>query len=125
MIPTRSDDPLDTDQLHSLPAQLLQHVEQFNKEVLHHKTRNQQLIHEITQLKRQRFDKRDESFSPDQTAIEAELEILAPKSAPSAARQQTKRSCRIVGNRFDCARRDGRPLTEKGRRAWIFDASIR
>ena len=79
-------------------------TEQLDKEVLHHKTRNQQLIHEIAQLKRHRFAKRAESFSPDQAsflddlidtdiaAIEAELEILAPKSASTRARQKPKRT---------------------------------
>ena len=85
-------------------AQLLQNIERLDKEVLHHKTRNQQLIHEIAQLKRHRFAKRAEAFSPDQAsllddlidtdiaAIEAKLEILAPKSASSPARQKPKRS---------------------------------
>ena len=76
----------------------------LGKEVLYHKTRNQQLIHEVAQLKRHRFVKRAELFSPDQAsllddlidtdiaAIEVELEILAPKSASSPARQKPKRS---------------------------------
>ena len=111
MTPTTSLDQLNTEQLRSLAAQLLQHVEHLDqqvavlgKEVLHHKTRNQQLIHEIAQLKRHRFAKRAEAFSPDQAsllddlidtdiaAIEAKLEILAPKSASSPARQKPKRS---------------------------------
>ena len=82
---------------------MLQNIERLDKEVLHHKTRNQQLIHEIAQLKRHRFAKRAESFSPDQAsllddlidtdiaAIGAELEILAPKSASTPARQKSKR----------------------------------
>ena len=93
MIPTTPLDQLDTEQLRSLAARLLKHVEVLDKEVLHQKTRNQQLIHEIAQLKRHRFVKRSESFSPDQAsllddlietdlaAIEAELKILAPKPA--------------------------------------------
>ena len=111
MIPTPPLDQLDTKQLRSLAAQLLKRVEHLDtqlasldKEVLHQKTRNQQLIHEIAQLKRHRFAKRSESFSPDQAsllddlietdlaAIEAELEILAPKPAQLAARQQPKRT---------------------------------
>jgi transposase len=71
MIPTPPLDQLDTEQLRSLAAQLLKHVEHLDtrlasldKEVLHHKTRNQQLTHEIAQLKRHRFAKRSESFSP-------------------------------------------------------------
>ena len=104
MTPTTSLDQLNTEQLRSLAAQLLQNIERLDKEVLHHKTRNQQLIHEIAQLKRHRFAKRDESFSPDQAsllddlidtdiaAIEAELEILAPKSASTPARQKPKRT---------------------------------
>ncbi|QHF46858.1 hypothetical protein PspS35_24805 [Pseudomonas sp. S35] len=72
--------------------------------MLHQKSRNQQLIHEIAQLKRHRFAKRSESFSPDQAsllddlietdlaAIEAELEILAPKPAQAPVRQQPKRT---------------------------------
>ena len=111
MIPTPPLDQLDTEQLRSLATQLLKRVEHLDtqlasldKEVLHQKTRNQQLIHEIAQLKRHRFAKRSESFSPDQAsllddlietdlaAIEAELEILAPKPAQLAARQQPKRT---------------------------------
>jgi len=104
MTPTTSLDQLNTEQLRSLAAQLLQNIERLDKEVLHHKTRNQQLIHEIAQLKRHRFAKRAESFSPDQAsllddlidtdiaAIEAELEILAPKSASTPARQKPKRT---------------------------------
>ena len=81
---------------------MLQNIELLHKEVLRHKTRNQQLIHEIAQLKRHRFAKRTESFSPDQAsllddlidtdivAIEAELEILAPKSVSTPARQKPK-----------------------------------
>jgi transposase len=97
-------DQLDTEQLRSLAAQLLQHVEHLDKEVLHHKTRNQQLTHEIALLKRHRFAKRSESFSPDQAsllddlietdlaAIEAELKVLAPKPTQSPVRQQPKRT---------------------------------
>ncbi|MQT50329.1 IS66 family transposase, partial [Pseudomonas helleri] len=57
MIPTPPLDKLDTEQLRSLAAQLLTHVEHLDtqlasldKEVLHQKTRNQQLIHEIALL---------------------------------------------------------------------------
>lgn len=104
MIPTTPLDQLDTEQLRSLAAQLLQHVERLDKEVLYQKARNQQLIHEIAQLKRHRFAKRSESFSPGQAsllddlietdlaAIEAELEILAPKPVSSSVRQQPKRT---------------------------------
>ncbi|MQT61412.1 IS66 family transposase, partial [Pseudomonas sp. FSL R10-0399] len=111
MIPTPRLDQLDTEQLRSLAAQLLTRVEHLDtqlasldKEVLHQKTRNQQLIHEIALLKRHRFAKRSESFSPNQAsllddlietdlaAIEAELEILAPKPAQAAVRQQPKRT---------------------------------
>ena len=99
MTPTTSLDQLNTEQLRSLAAQLLQNIERLDKEVLHHKTRNQQLIHEIAQLKRHRFAKRAQSFSHDQAssldelidadiaAIEAEPEILAAKSASSPAGQ--------------------------------------
>ncbi|WP_434559381.1 IS66 family transposase [Pseudomonas sp. R1-6] len=111
MTPTPPLDQLTTEQLRSLAAQLLQHVEHLDsrlasldKEVLHHKTRNQQLTHEIALLKRHRFAKRSESFSPGQAsllddlietdlaAIEAELEVLAPKPVQSPARQQPKRT---------------------------------
>ena len=111
MTPTNSLDQLNTEQLRNLAEQLLQHVEHLDqqvavlgKEVLHQKTRNQQFIHEIAQLKRHRFAKRAESFSPDQAsllddligtdiaAIEAELKKLAPKSASSPAHQKPKRS---------------------------------
>lgn len=44
-------------------------VASLDKEVLHHKTRNHQLAHEIAQLKRHRFAKRSESFSPDQVSL--------------------------------------------------------
>ena len=104
MTPTTSLDQLNTEQLCSLAAQLLQNIERLDKEVLHHKTLNQQLIHEIPQFKRHRFAKRAESFGPDQASLlddqidtdipanEAEFEILAPKSASSPARQKPKRS---------------------------------
>lgn len=46
MTPAKSHDQLDTDQLHSLAAQLLQHSGRMDKEVLHHQNRSQQLIHE-------------------------------------------------------------------------------
>ena len=104
MTPTYALDQLDTEQLRSLAVQLLQHVERLDKEVLHHKTRNQQLIHEIAQLKRHRFAKRSESFSPGQAsllddlletdlaAIEAELKILSPTPESPLVRQQPKRT---------------------------------
>lgn len=104
MTPTPPLDQLNTEQLRSLAAQLLQHVEHLDKEVRHHKTRNQQLTHEIALLKRHRFAKRSESFSPGQAsllddlietdlaAIEAELEVLAPKPAQSPVRRQPKRT---------------------------------
>lgn len=44
MIPTTPLDQLDTEQLRNLAARLLKHVEVLDKEVLHQKTRNQQLI---------------------------------------------------------------------------------
>lgn len=50
MIPTTPLDQLDTEQMLSLAARLLQHVEVLDKEVLHQNTRNQQLVHEIAQL---------------------------------------------------------------------------
>ena len=102
MTPITSLDQLNTEQLRSLAAQLLQNIERLDKEVLHHKTRNQQLIHEIAQLKRHRFAKRAQSFSHDQAssldelidadiaAIEAEPEILAAKSASSSARHRPR-----------------------------------
>ncbi|MBM5461585.1 hypothetical protein H8F21_28960 [Pseudomonas sp. P66] len=69
MISTHPLNQLDTEQMRSLAATLLCHVERLDtrlanlsKEVLHHKTRNQQLTHEIAQLKRHRFAKRSESF---------------------------------------------------------------
>lgn len=69
MTPTPPLDQLDTEQLRSLAAQLLQHVEHLDKELRHHKTRNQQLTHEIALLKRHRFAKRSESFSPAQASL--------------------------------------------------------
>ena len=63
MTPTTSLDQLNTEQLRNLAAQLLQNIERLDKEVLHNKTRNQQLIHEIAQLKRHRFAKRAESLT--------------------------------------------------------------
>ncbi|VVQ09875.1 hypothetical protein PS914_05040 [Pseudomonas fluorescens] len=89
MISASSLAQLNPEQLRSLAAQLFQRVEHLDKQVetldkalLHHKTRNQQLTHEIALLKRHRFAKRAESFSPGQAslletnlaAIEAELE---------------------------------------------------
>lgn len=55
MIPTTPLDQIDTEQLRSLATQLFQHVEVLDKEVLHQKTRNQELIDEIAQLKRHRL----------------------------------------------------------------------
>ena len=97
-------DQLDTEQLRSLAAQLLKRVEHLDtrlasldKEVLHQKIRNQQLIHEIAPLKRSEsysLDKAsllDDLIETDLAAIEVELEILAPKPAQAAVRQQPKR----------------------------------
>ena len=104
MTPTTSLEQLNTEQLCSFAAQLLRNIERLDKEVLHHKTLNQQLIHEIPQFKRHRFAKRAESFGPDQASLlddqidtdipanEAQLEILAPKSASSPARLKLKRT---------------------------------
>ncbi|MCF6763254.1 transposase [Pseudomonas fragi] len=73
MTPITSLDQLNTEQLRSLAAQLLQNIERLDKEVLHQKNRNQQLIHEIAQLKRHRFAKRAQSFSHDQASSLDEL----------------------------------------------------
>ena len=58
MTPITSLDQLNTEQLRCLAAQLLQNIERLDKDVLHHKTRNQQPINKIAQLKRHRFAKR-------------------------------------------------------------------
>ncbi|VVN96892.1 hypothetical protein PS833_02322 [Pseudomonas fluorescens] len=111
MISASSLAQLNPEQLRSLAAQLFQRVEHLDKQVetldkalLHHKTRNQQLTHEIALLKRHRFAKRAESFCPGQAsllddlletdlaAIEAELETLTPEVEPASKRQPPKRA---------------------------------
>lgn len=71
-------DQLNTEQLRSLSRQLLQHVERLeqrvatpDKELRPHKTRN-------------------DLIETDLGSIEAELEVLAPKSASFPVRQQPK-----------------------------------
>jgi len=111
MISASSLAQLNPEQLRSLAGQLFQRVEHLDKQVetldkalLHHKTRNQQLTHEIALLKRHRFAQRAESFNPGQAsllddlletdlaAIEAELDNLAPEAESAPKRRPPKRA---------------------------------
>jgi len=112
MTTTLALDQLTPDQLRRLAVQLIErvesldgHVAHLNKTVLHYKTVNQKLTHELAVLKRHRFAKRAESFSPAQASlldelidadlagIEAELETLKPaQPATVEPRHKPKRS---------------------------------
>ena len=97
-------DHLTPEQLRALAAQLTERVASLDQQVQYHKTRNEQLAHEIAILKRHKFARRSEQLSPDQislldelldtdiAAIEAELKALSPAPAPTESRQQPKRT---------------------------------
>ncbi len=104
-------DHLTPEQLRALAAQLTervahldQQVSSLDQQVQYHRTRNEQLAHEIAILKRHKFARRSEQLSPDQisllddlldtdiAAIEAELKALNPAPAPAEPRQQPKRT---------------------------------
>lgn len=104
-------DHLTPEQLRALAAQLTervasldQQVSSLDQQVQYHKTRNEQLAHEIAILKRHKFARRSEQLSPDQislldelldtdiAAIEAELQALNPAPATRESRQQPKRT---------------------------------
>lgn len=97
-------DHLTPEQLRALAAQLTKRVEQLDQQVDYHKTRNEQLAHEIAILRRHKFARRSEQLSPDQislldelldtdiAAIEAELKALNPAPAPAEPRQPPKRT---------------------------------
>ena len=97
-------DDLTPEQLRALAAQLTERVASLDQQVQYHKTRNEQLAHEIAILKRHKFARRSEQLSPDQisllddlldtdiAAIEAELQALNPAPASAEPRQQPKRT---------------------------------
>ncbi len=97
-------DHLTPEQLRALAVQLMKRVEQLDQQVHYHKTRNEQLAHEIAILRRHKFVRRSEQLSPDQisllnelldtdiAAIEAELKALNPPPAPAEPRQPPKRT---------------------------------
>jgi len=104
-------DHLTPEQLRALAAQLTervasldQQVSSLDQQVRYHKTRNEQLAHEIAILKRHKFARRSEQLSPDQisllddlldtdiAAIEAELKALSPAPVAAEPRQQPKRT---------------------------------
>lgn len=104
-------DHLTPEQLRALAAQLTervasldQQVSSLDQQVQYHKTRNEQLVHEIAILKRHKFARRSEQLSPDQisllddlldtdiAAIEAELKALSPAPIAAEPRQQPKRA---------------------------------
>ena len=97
-------DHLTPEQLRALAAQLTERVASLDQQVQYHRTRNEQLAHEIAILKRHKFARRSEQLSPDQisllddlldtdiAAIEAELKALNPVPAPAEPRQQPKRA---------------------------------
>jgi transposase len=97
-------DHLTPKQLRTLAAQLTARVASLDQQVQYHKTRNEQLAHEIAILKRHKFVRRSEQLSPDQisllddlldtdiAAIEAELKALSPAPATREPRQQPRRT---------------------------------
>lgn len=104
-------DDLTPEQLRALAAQLMervasldQQVSGLSQQVHYHKTRNEQLAHEIAILKRHKFARRSEQLSPDQISllddlldtdiatIEAELQALSPAPVEAEPRQQPKRT---------------------------------
>ncbi len=73
-------DHLTPEQLRALAAQLTervasldQQVSSLDQQVQYHKTRNEQLAHEIAILKRHKFARRSEQLSPDQISLLDEL----------------------------------------------------
>lgn len=97
-------DHLTPEQLRELAAQLTQRVASLDQQVHYHKTRSEQLAHEIAVLRRHQFARRSEQLDANQlglldelvdtdiAAIEAELEELAPVPAPAEPRRQPKRA---------------------------------
>lgn len=103
---------LSAEQLRALTADLLQLVAHQEKALAerdqtihHHEVLNEKLAYELAVLKRHRFGRRSETFSPDQgslldelidtdiAAIEAELEQQAPMhNPPTEKKQQAKRT---------------------------------
>src|SRR3546814_19057745 len=76
----------------------------MGKKIHRDQTVIEQLSHEIALLKRHKFAKRSEQLSPDQgsllddlldtdiAAIEAELKVVNPPTAPAEPRQKPKRA---------------------------------
>lgn len=73
-------DQLTPEQLRALTAQLLERVERQDREIRFHKTRTDQLTHELALLKRHRFARRSEPFTTHQASLLDEL-ILEDISA--------------------------------------------
>jgi transposase len=84
--------------------QLLSQVDSMGQKIQRLETANEQLAHEIAILKRHKFAKRSEQLSPDQgsllddlldadiAAIEAALNAVNPRPAPTEPRQKPKRA---------------------------------
>lgn len=103
-------DQMSPDQLRAFAAQLLSQVDSLGQQVDSMGKKNdrdqtiiEQLTHEITWFKRNKFAKRSEQLSPAQgsllddlldtdiAAIEAELKALNPPAAPAEPRKQPRR----------------------------------
>lgn len=110
-MPSTTFDHLNPEQLRALAAQLTecvasldQQVSSLDQQVRYHKTRNEQLAHEIAILKRHKFARRSEQLGPEQisllddlldtdiAAIEAELKALSPTPVAAEPRPQPKRT---------------------------------
>ncbi|WPN25370.1 IS66 family transposase [Pseudomonas marginalis] len=100
-------DQMTPEQLRALAEkalQLLSQVDSMGQKIHRLETVNEQLTHEIAILKRHKFAKRSEQLSPDQgsllddlldtdiAAIEAELKVVNPPTAPAEPRQKPKRA---------------------------------
>jgi transposase len=95
---------LDSNQLRSFAAELLQKVEVQDRTIRHQQALNDKLTHELAIQKRHRFGRRSETMNPDQAslldeltdadiaAIETELAATAPVAPTnSGKKQQPKR----------------------------------
>ena len=100
-------DQMTPEQLRALAEQaiqLLSQVDSMGQKIHRLETVNEQLAHEIAILKRHKFAQRSEQLSPGQgsllddlldadiAAIEAELNAVNPRPAPTEPRQKPKRA---------------------------------
>ena len=100
-------DQMTPEQLRALAEQaiqLLSQVDSMGQKIHRLETVNEQLAHEIAILKRHKFAKRSEQLSPDQgsllddlldadiAVVEAELNAVNPRPAPTEPRQKPKRA---------------------------------